>query len=175
LIVQPRVAVHPALRGLALSALPTIRILTMKDEQGRPEVVGATLRFASNAEACVDNMKAGGLMSAVDLGSGRLGVACRGYGGPDHCRHPVNGEPVEGRLLPDWEAAKLLAMRAHADGFADYALVGWDVAPSPEGPVLIEGNGKPSVLLSQRAAHSGLAQGRYGKLLAHHLAKQSPY
>jgi hypothetical protein len=36
--------------------------------------------------------------------------------------------------------------------------------------VLIEGNGKPGVLMPQRAARCGLAQGRYGALLAHHLA-----
>jgi len=169
-LVQDRVATHPALRDLALDALPTVRIVTMVDEVGAPEVVSATFRFASVRGAKVDNMKAGGLIAAVDLPVGSLGVACKGYGGGDHAVHPVTGAAIAGRMLPDWAAAKGLVRRAHAEVFPDYALIGWDVALTPNGPVLIEGNGKPGVLMPQRAARQGLGVGRYGALLAYHLA-----
>ncbi|MBU1377274.1 MAG: hypothetical protein KKE02_17500 [Alphaproteobacteria bacterium] len=169
-VIQPRIGIHPALRDLALDALPTVRVVTILDEGDAPEVVSATFRFASDPTARVDNMKAGGLIAAVDLTAGTLGVACRGYGGGDHEVHPVTGAPVTGRALPDWDAVKALAVRAHAVAFADYALIGWDVAMTPDGPLLIEGNGKPGVLMPQRAARRGLGEGRYGALLAHHLA-----
>jgi hypothetical protein len=173
LLVQPRVEIHAALRDLALAALPTLRIVTMFDEAGVPEVVSATFRCPTDPAAQVDNMKAGGLIVPVGLESGTLGLACRGYGGGDHAHHPVTGAPIEGRILPDWAEAQALAVRAHARAFSDYALIGWDVAFTPSGPILIEGNGKPGVLMPQRAARAGLAQGRYGALLAHHLkAKQ---
>lgn len=68
---------------------------------------------------------------------------------------------------------KALAERAHAEAFGDYALIGWDIAMTPEGPLLIEGNGKPGVLMPQRAARRGLGDGRYGQLLAHHLATKA--
>lgn len=170
LVVQDRVPPHPSLLGLAMDALPTVRIVTMIDEVGAPEVVSATFRFASVAGARVDNMKAGGLISAVDLPVGTLGLACKGYGGGDHAVHPVTGATIIGRKLPDWAAAKGLVRRAHAEAFSDYALIGWDVALTPDGPVLIEGNGKPGVLMPQRAARQGLGTGRYGALLAYHLA-----
>jgi hypothetical protein len=173
LVVQPRIHVHPGLADLALSALPTVRIVTMRDEHGRPEVVSATFRCPTDPEARVDNMKAGGLISPVDLDSGTLGVACFGYGGDDHASHPVTGAVIAGRVLPDWVAATALAVRAHAEAFSDYVLIGWDVAISNEGPLLIEGNGKPGVLMPQRAARRGLAQGRYGALLSYHLASLS--
>lgn len=169
-VVQDRIQTHPALLGLALDALPTVRIVTMIDEVGAPEVVSATFRFASVQGARVDNMKAGGLISAVDLPVGTLGLACKGYGGGDHATHPVTGAAIIGRRLPDWAAAKGLVRRAHAETFADYVLIGWDVALTPDGPVLIEANGKPGVLMPQRAARQGLAAGRYGALLAYHLA-----
>jgi len=172
-VIQPRIATHPALADLALGALPTVRIVTILDEAGAPEVVSATFRFASDPAARVDNMKAGGLISAVDLDTGILGVACKGYGGGDYATHPVTGAAITGRVLPDWPGVKALAVRAHAEAFADYALIGWDVAMTPEGPLLIEGNGKPGVLMPQRAARRGLGEGRYGALLAHHLANKA--
>jgi hypothetical protein len=169
LLVQPRLYVHPSLQELALAALPTARIVTMRDEKGQPEIVGAAFRFARDPGAAVDNMKAGGLIAGVDLESGRLGLACTGYTAGDYSRHPVSGTLIEGRELPDWRAARALAVRAH-DAFADYVVIGWDVALTSTGPVLIEGNGKPSLLLLQRSNRHGLAQGRYGALLAHNLA-----
>lgn len=173
LVIQPRVATHPQLADLALNALPTVRVVTLLDETGRPEVVSATFRFASVPEADVDNMKAGGLIAGVDLATGALGVACKGYGGADHAAHPATGAPIEGRALPDWADVRALAVRAHAEAFADYVLIGWDIAMTPDGPTLIEGNGKPGVLMPQRAARRGLGEGRYGQLLAHHLATKA--
>jgi hypothetical protein len=150
-----------------------VRVVTILDEAGRPEAVSATFRFASVPEAAVDNMKAGGLIAAVDLATGALGPACKGYGGEDHAVHPATGAAIVGRVLPDWAAVTALARRAHAAAFADYVLIGWDIAMAPEGPLLIEGNGKPGVLMPQRAARRGLGEGRYGALLAHHLATKA--
>jgi glutathione synthase/RimK-type ligase-like ATP-grasp enzyme len=169
LLVQPLIEVHRALSYLALNALPTVRIVTILDEAGAPEVVSATFRCASKPEARVDNMKAGGLISAVALEDGTLGTACFGYGGGDHDIHPATGALITGRALPDWGAAKALVIRAHSQVFADYTLIGWDVALTPEGPLLIEGNGKPGVLMPQRAARQGIGAGRYGALYAYHL------
>lgn len=169
-LVQPRIRVHAALRDISLSALSTVRVITMRNEQGAPEVVSATFRCASDPAASVDNLKSGGLIAAVDLDTGRLGVACRGRGGADYTHHPATGAAIEGTPLPCWHEAKELAASAHQQAFSEYVLIGWDVALTPDGPLLIEGNGKPGVLLSQRAARSGLVQGRYGTLLAHHLA-----
>lgn len=172
-MVQPLIVVHPELADIALGALPTVRIVTILDEAGRPEVVSATFRCASDPRARVDNMKAGGLIVPVDLGDGRLGTACFGYGGYDHDVHPATGAPIAGRILPGWAMAIGLVNEAHAGAFADYVLVGWDVALTADGPMLIEGNGKPGVLMPQRAARRGLGESRYGVLLAHHLATRS--
>jgi len=118
-------------------------------------------------------MKAGGLIVPVELEDGRLGRACFGYGGQDHDIHPASGAPIAGRTLPHWEEAAALVTGAHGTAFADYVLIGWDVAITADGPLLIEGNGKPGVLMPQRAARRGLGEGRYGVLLAHHLATKS--
>lgn len=170
-LVQARISPHPALRDLALNALPTARMTTILDETGAPELVNAVLRIPSDPAAQVDNMKAGGLLCPVGLEDGTLGLACRGYGGGDYPAHPVTGAPIPGRALPDWASARALVIDAHARAFADYALIGWDVGFAPDGPILIEGNGKPGVLMPQRSGRRGLGGQRYGELLAFQLAR----
>jgi hypothetical protein len=171
-LVQERVATHGALRDLALNALPTARITTILNEQDEPEVANAVLRIPSDPRAQVDNMKAGGLLCPIDLADGTLGIGCKGYGGGDYEAHPVTGAGIPGRALPDWAAAKALAIDAHARAFADYALIGWDVGFAPDGPILIEGNGKPGVLMPQRAGRRGLGGQRYGELIRRQLARK---
>jgi hypothetical protein len=172
-LVQERIASHAGLQNLALNALPTARMTTIVNEHGAPEVVNAVLRMPSDPAAQVDNMKAGGLLGPIDLATGTLGLACAGYGGGDHTHHPVTGAAIVGHALPDWERAKALVIEAHARAFADYALIGWDVGFAPEGPILIEGNGKPGVLMPQRAGRAGLGSQRYGELLRQQLARKA--
>jgi hypothetical protein len=170
-IIQRRLAPHPMLKDLALGALATARITTILNEAGLPEPVSAVLRFASDPASQVDNMKAGGLLAPIDLATGRLGPACKGYGGGDHVVHPVTGVPIAGLILPHWEDAKELAVRAHRSAFNDYALIGWDIGLTDQGPMLVEGNAKPGVLMPQRAARQGLGGQRYGQLLAFQLER----
>lgn len=165
-LIQERLFPHPALEPLALGALATARITTILNEAGEPEVASAILRFPSDPAVIVDNMKVGGLLSPIDLETGQLGIACQGYGGGDHVVHPVTGAPIEGQFLPDWKEAKELAIKAHRSAFGDYVLIGWDVGLSPDGPLLVEGNAKPGVLMPQRAGRKGLGGQRYGTLIS---------
>ncbi|MEM8826001.1 MAG: sugar-transfer associated ATP-grasp domain-containing protein [Pseudomonadota bacterium] len=167
--IQERLLPHEALGDLALNALPTVRLTTFINEAGRGELVNSVFRFPSVEGIPIDNMKAGGILSSVELADGRLTLACKGYGGGDIDRHPVTGAAIAGRCLPDWDAARALVEDAHVEAFGEYRLIGWDVALTPDGPVLLEGNGKPGVLMPQRSGRRGLGDQRYGELLAYHL------
>ena len=169
-IVQDRVANHEALADYAMDALVSARMTTMRAPDGGHELVNAVLRMPSRRGPVIDNMKAGGLIAPLDLASGRAGRACQGYGGGDFDRHPVSGAALADLVLPDWNAAVELVQRAHA-AFPTYRLIGWDVAFSPDGPMLLEGNAKPGVLMGQRSWRCGLLEGRYGKLLEWNLAE----
>ena len=81
------------------------------------------------------------MLAPVDPATGRLGPALRQQGRalvPAE-RHPDSGAVIEGFALPHWEAARALALRAH-DAARAVPAFGWDVALTPDGPVLIEGN-----------------------------------
>jgi hypothetical protein len=173
-VVQARLHPHPALGGIALAALPTARLTTIRNEAGEPELVTSVLRFPSIENILIDNIKAGGLMAPIDPETGRLGAACRGKRAGEIQRHPATDAAIVGLQLPDWDSAKQLVARAHRDAFPEYSMVGWDVAFTSNGPVLIEGNGKPCIVVAQRATATGIGATRFGALISYHLARAQP-
>ena len=168
IILQPRIVNHAALEPLNNGALSTVQILTCLDEYGQPEVVGAAMRMAIDGNHVVDNLHAGGIAAAVDIDAGTLGPASdlgadASFGWVE--RHPATGAQILGTQLPMWEDVKDFAVRAHG-AFADRVIVGWDIAITPEGPVLVEGNGAPDLDIMQRFVRHGLMAARLGVLLA---------
>ena len=87
-----------------------------------------------------------------------------------HAVHPITGAPIEGRVLPHWPAVLELARRAHGL-IGDRVVVGWDIAILPDGPCLVEGNGRPDVDILQRHYQQGLGDTRFAQLIAMHLTE----
>jgi hypothetical protein len=173
LLVQPRLRNHPALEALNNGALSTVRVLTCLNELGEPELVGAAMRMAIGSNHVVDNLHSGGIASAVDIESGRLGRASNlgadaRLGWMD--RHPSTGALITGFELPMWDEVREFAVRVH-DAFADRVIVGWDIAITADGPVLVEGNGAPDLDIMQRFVRHGLMAARLGALLAFHVSQ----
>ena len=88
------------------------------------------------------NFSDGNLGAPVDPETGRLGPAR--FKDPatimnEHSRHPASDESIDDFVLPMWRDAVDLALEAHAR-LNDAPFVGWDVAISENGPLLIEGN-----------------------------------
>jgi hypothetical protein len=173
ILVQQRLKNHPLLEPLNNGALSTVRVLTCLSESRQPEIVGAAMRMAIGGNHVVDNLHAGGIAAAVDLATGALGPASnlgadRRLGWMD--RHPVSGARITGFTLPLWNEVREFAQRVHR-AFDDRVLVGWDIAITPDGPVLVEGNGSPDLDIMQRFVRHGLMAARLGALLAFHVSQ----
>jgi len=171
LIVQPRMQPHPDLLAITAGALPTLRVLTCLNEDNEPEVMVAMIRTSFGSNRTVDNLHAGGIGTLVDVESGKLGKASNL--GADarlgwFSAHPDTGEPIEGRIVPDWEEVKRQAIAAHRQ-FSDRVVIGWDISVLEDGPIFIEGNGNPDLDILQRFMAVGLREHRFAHLLAHHL------
>jgi hypothetical protein len=172
-LVQPRLTNCEALADINNGALSTIRVVSCLDEQDRPEVVAAAMRMAVGDNHSIDNFHAGGVAAAVDIASGELGQASNmgvdaRLGWLD--RHPTSGARICGRILPQWEQTLRLAERAHR-AFGDRVVIGWDIAVTPDGPIVVEGNGAPDLDIIQRTRRSGLATTRLAELMSHHVAR----
>ncbi len=157
MLVQPALRNHPALARLTTAALSTVRIVLSRPPTGPARVVRATCRFAVGDEPA-DNFSAGGIAADVDLGTGRLGGGIRRIDLMIHQveLHPDTGVRIEGFQLPCWNEALALATRAF-DAAKRIPMIGWDIAITDSGPVLIEGN---------TASDPGIAQSALGRPLS---------
>lgn len=172
-IFQRRVLPHRNLADLCGQVLPTARFITIQNEQGYPEIVSTVLRFPAHFGTIVDNIGLGGLSAPIALQCGTLGAACVGMR-PGECdRHPESGAEIAGRRLPHWPESCDIVLQLHSSHFADHVMVGWDVGISDEGPVMLEANARPSIILAQRAPRMPVGRTRMGELIAYQLDQRA--
>jgi hypothetical protein len=169
LIVLPRLVNHPAIAGLAEETLMAVRVFTCIDERGEPEVVMAMLRILGKLEPRWKSLTE--WAAPIDLATGRLGLLTGDV--PESftiraAKHPRTGHQVEGLLLPYWKDVHAAALAAHKMA-NDRFIVGWDIAVTPTGPVILEGNALPDFTFPQRVHRQPFGESRLGQLLHHHL------
>lgn len=145
-LVQERLWNHPTLADLAgTDVLQTARVTSLVDGDGRVGILQALWKTAVGGGG-TDNYRggaSGNLLVPVEPEGGTLGPAATaepGGGGIRWLRrHPETGATLEGTRLPFWDDARSLVRRA-AGHFLPLRTIGWDVALTPDGPVLVEGN-----------------------------------
>ena len=105
------------------------------------------------ANSVVDNFVAGGMTVPIDIETGVIHNVAVDKVGNVFARHPDTDIPFDCFALPDWQKcidlAKLAAMRVETVKY-----VGWDIACTPGGPILVEGNHFPGQVLYQLKAQT---------------------
>jgi hypothetical protein len=162
-ILQACLENHPEIADLTTGAAATVRIVTGRLPDSRAEFVIAAFKLPVGASSA-DNFAAGGLASPVDEATGVLGPAIAKDLAASWCeRHPDTGAAISGRRLPFWPEAVDLALRAH-DALPEFALLGWDVALTPDGPSLVETNRGWSFDLVQRPHGRPIGKTRFPEI-----------
>lgn len=166
-LVQKCLTNNQSLIPFSGSALSTARIVTAFNEKGEPEIVDAFYRTSTAPDAAVDNFHAGGLIFPIDLATGQFkaGFADAPWGNATLTRHPTTGFEMCGSVHPGWEAMSRLALRLHSH-FDDFIVVGWDIAFTPTGAVVVEANSPPAVSINRQGSFDGLVGTRMLSLLA---------
>jgi hypothetical protein len=157
LLVQERVTQHPALRRINPLSLNTLRVLVVRLPAG-PVLAAASHRWGTARSGAVDNVSSGGVVSGVDLATGRLGPAIRLTRDGRRVeldRHPDTDAQIAGVLVPHWAAVRELTVQL-MECFPELDHVGWDLAVSDRGPRVIEGNGTTPALVSMQVHGSFL-------------------
>jgi Sugar-transfer associated ATP-grasp len=162
-IVQPRLRNHPSIEQFSNGALCTLRVVSYHLPKTKPALFQSCFRMpVGTGEA--DNFNAGGIAAGVSE-RGTLGVAV----GKDiraglFTHHPDTGVRIEGVDLPYWEQMVDLALLAHQRLGAIY-FVGWDVALTINGPIVLEGNDKFGVDLAQMPQGHPLGETKYPEIV----------
>ena len=141
-LFQETITQHPLLDRINPSCINSIRMDSFVNADGTPEVLSAFLRM-SISNSHIDNISSGGCYVGIDINKGTL--MRDGYsfitvtGGQMYTQHPVTGTVFEGYQLPYFDEVKELVCSA-ARLVPSLRLIGWDIAITENGPLLIEGN-----------------------------------
>ena len=139
---------HPDMARLHPSSVNTMRILTDLVD-GEVHVAYISVKMGRGDGYC-DNSGQGGVLCRVDPETGKvISPATDDYFNV-YDRHPDTGVEFVGYQLPMVPEAIALAKEA-AHEIPQVAHVGWDMAITPTGPAIIEGNDFPGTDLCQLA------------------------
>jgi hypothetical protein len=148
---------HNLINQIHSKCINTIRIETYIDKKGEIHLLSSYMRFGVGTSH-VDNSHAGGFYVSIDLESGKLkekGMTLMEYGSDDIFYHPDSGFVFKDFKIPYFDEICELIIKATT--FIPDRYIGWDIAISENGPVIIEANDLTSV------SGADLAYGGYKK------------
>jgi hypothetical protein len=173
LMLLPFLHNHPGIADLADRSLITFRLLTCLDETLRPVLTNAYLRSMTKLEPHWEVGRIEEYGAPIDLKTGALGQIT---GDKPEClsewfdHHPVTGAQVTGRIVPFWRELAEAAIKAHAM-VPERVMIGWDMAVTADGPVLLEGNSFADPLFPERVFRQPIGYMRLGELLDFHFGR----
>jgi len=100
----------------------------------------------------IANYHRGSLIAPIDLRTGKITSPAQVKSGELYAEHPITGTRIVGFEVPYWREILEMIERA-ARVVPEIAYVGWDVAVTPSGPVILEGNHNPGYHTQQMPAH----------------------
>jgi hypothetical protein len=154
-IFEEYILQHDELDRINNTCVNTIRINTFLTKENKPVILNCFLRVAIGCNY-VDNVSSGGIYIGVNHETGLLfPIAYQSltHGGSIHRQHPVSKVVFENFKLPFFKEAIKLVLKATSE-IPSLRLIGWDIAFTNDGPILIEGNARSS-LATVEAAFGG--------------------
>ena len=149
-LVEEAIVQHPEMDRLNPSCINTLRMVTLVKD-GQAHLMYSLIRVGDGTKP-VDNISSGGMYAPV-WEDGRIArPAFCDATGLYYDAHPMTGTVFSGFEIPDYSrAVELVEQAALVVGQIKY--VGWDVALSVNGPVLVEGNVIPGYDMCQNYRH----------------------
>lgn len=100
----------------------------------------------------IANASASGIVSPVNFKTGILDKPAADFYGHVYMKHPITGADLLNLEVPYWNEVVTMLENA-ASEVPEVGYVGWDVAITPNGPILIEGNTTPGYRYYQIPVH----------------------
>lgn len=161
--IERRLRPHPQLNALNPDVLATLRVMSFRRRDGTV-MIGPAVWKIPLGRSGVDNFARGSLAAPIELSTGIAGRARRSISEGDFALHPETGFRMEGTRLPQWPMVDPL-VRAAFEVLPGLHAVGWDVAITETGPLIIEANPWWSAELLEVPHGRGLIQGEFAEYL----------
>ena len=149
-VLEDVIVQHPDMSALYPDSINTLRLVTLNN--GKTVTLVLALCRVGNGSR-VDNFLHGGMATRIDMQTGRMQYDCVDEKNRVYDKHPVTGVRFVGYQIPMWaqcvEMAKKAALEVPQIGY-----VGWDIAVTPDGPALVEGNEFPGHCMYQLPPHT---------------------
>jgi hypothetical protein len=134
LLVQPALSNHPDLRLDSNETLAAVRLVTGRSIEGEVTSIFSFILFGLTGQITSHS----GWVTLIDVTNGRLMPAPPQDNSAYQYRQ-FGSNSNDTCFLPDWDAALAHVKAAH-NACSDFVFVGWDVAFTPGGPMILEGN-----------------------------------
>ncbi|HZS83046.1 MAG TPA: sugar-transfer associated ATP-grasp domain-containing protein [Stellaceae bacterium] len=165
-LFQPRLEPHALVRQICGNRLATVRVLTILEEAG-PRILRASWKLPAGRHAADNFWRSGNLLAQLDARDGRVLRVLRGTGLDlrEVSQHPDSAYPFAGLAVPNWPVVLRLALEG-AKVLPRLGLIGWDIAPTDAGAVIVEMNATPDFVLAQLADGRGILDAEFCSFLA---------
>ena len=148
-LVEEVVKQSKEMNTLFPTAVNTLRVVTARID-GKTTILFRALRIG-NGTNVVDNFNHGGMYTVVNE-QGYIEKPAIDKKGNIYEAHPVTKTKIAGFEIPDFD--KVIEMVTDASKvIPEVGLVGWDIAMTDKGPVMIEGNQLPGYDIYQSKVH----------------------
>ncbi|WP_439615228.1 sugar-transfer associated ATP-grasp domain-containing protein [Shinella sp.] len=140
-IVQETISQHPEVARFNPTSVNTIRLDTFVDAAGTVHFNTAALKVGMPG-SIIDNSGIGGYMIAIDIETGRLLTGAKRepkFGGQYYDVRTAFGIDPATFVMPFWPEVRETA-RLAAQTVAPFRSLGWDIAITPAGPLIVEAN-----------------------------------
>lgn len=150
--IEESIIQHPNMDALYPDSINSIRLITFI-RNNKVEVLGATLRIGNGG--FIDNAGSGGVFASIDMNTGTLDSVAFDKTGNKLDKHPITNQVIKGFQIPFWSQVIDLSEKV-ACKVPDVRTVGWDIAITKKGPILIEGNDRWGRVVWQLPKERGL-------------------
>lgn len=132
-------------------AINTVRIITVNRYDNKQLVVAAYQRIGNHGYI-VDNYNGGGMVVPINEKTGVIEYPAVDKLKNIYYKHPITNTDIVGFKVPKYKEAVKLALKA-SKVVKEIRYVGWDIAITDKGPVIIEGNEYPGHDIYQLPVH----------------------
>lgn len=136
---------HEVINKIHENCINSVRLLTYIDKNKSASIIVAYMRFGIG-KSVVDNVSSGGFQVGINIENGTLhekGYQDMEFGGAEFYKHPTSGFVFKDFKIPHFK--EVLDLTYKTSDFLPDRIIGWDIAITTNGPVLIEANEYPSI------------------------------